>query len=122
MENPRKRSKENKQNWDNGYLDVLLGYEWELTKSPAGAHQWTPKKGQGAPEAPDASDSSKTQPLMMSTVDMAMKMDPEYRKICEQHRCNINDRECEMCDVLQAFRQLFCFWYDGAQLRCGRGP
>jgi catalase-peroxidase len=74
--------------WDNGYLDVLLGYEWELTKSPAGAHQWTPKKGQGAPEAPDASDSSKTQPLMMSTADMAMKMDPEYRKICERFHKN----------------------------------
>ena len=74
--------------WDNGYRDVLLGFEWELTKSPAGAHQWTPKKGQGAPEAPDASDPSKTRPLMMSTADMAMKMDPEYRKISERFHKN----------------------------------
>ncbi len=78
----------NPTKWDNGYLDVLLGFEWELTKSPAGAHQWTPKKGQGAPEAPDASDPSKTRPLMMSTADMAMKMDPEYRKICDRFHKN----------------------------------
>ncbi len=78
----------NPTQWDNGYLDVLLGYEWELTKSPAGAQQWTPKAGQGAPEAPNASDASETQPLMMTTADMSMKMDPEYRKISERFHKN----------------------------------
>jgi catalase-peroxidase len=74
--------------WDNGYLDVLLGYEWELTRSPAGAQQWTPKAGQGAPEAPDASDASKSQALMMTTADMAMKEDPIYREISERFHKN----------------------------------
>ncbi len=78
----------NPTQWDNGYLDVLLGFEWELTKSPAGAQQWTPKAGQGAPEAPNASDASQTQALMMTTADMAMKMDPEYRKISERFHKN----------------------------------
>ncbi len=78
----------NPTQWDNGYFDVLLGYEWELTKSPAGAHQWTPKAGQGAPEAPAAHDPSKTEPLMMTTADMAMKMDPDYRKISERFHQN----------------------------------
>jgi catalase-peroxidase len=78
----------NPTTWDNGYFDVLLGYDWELTKSPAGAHQWTPKAGQGAPEAPAAHDPSQTQPLMMTTADMAMKMDPSYREISERFRAN----------------------------------
>ena len=78
----------NPTQWDNGYFDVLLGYEWELTKSPAGAQQWTPKAGQGAPEAPAAHDPSKTQPLMMTTADMAMKMDPAYREISERFHKN----------------------------------
>jgi len=77
--------------WDNGYFEVLLDYDWELTKSPAGAHQWTPTAGQGAPEAPAAHDASQTQPLMMTTADMAMKMDPEYRKISERFRNNPDD-------------------------------
>ena len=67
---------------------MLLGYDWELTKSPAGAHQWTPKAGQGAPEAPAAHDPSQTQPLMMTTADMAMKMDPAYREVSERFRAN----------------------------------
>ncbi|MEM1132361.1 MAG: catalase/peroxidase HPI [Pseudomonadota bacterium] len=74
--------------WNNEYFEVLLGYEWELTKSPAGANQWTPKAGQGAPEAPMAHDASKTQALMMTTADMAMKVDPDYRKISERFRDN----------------------------------
>ncbi|WOE75270.1 catalase/peroxidase HPI [Alterisphingorhabdus coralli] len=74
--------------WNSEYFEVLLGYEWELTKSPAGANQWTPKAGQDAPEAPMAHDPSKTQPLMMTTADMAMKVDPEYRKISERFRDN----------------------------------
>lgn len=78
----------NPTQWDNGYLDVLLGHEWELTKSPAGAQQWTPVKGSGAPQAPNASDASKSEPLMMTTADMAMKMDPEYRKISERFHKN----------------------------------
>lgn len=69
--------------WNMEYLEVLLGYEWEQTTSPSGHVQWTPKPGQGAPEAPSAHDASKTQPLMMTTADMAMKMDPEYAKISQ---------------------------------------
>ena len=76
----------NPTQWDNGYFDVLLGNEWELTKSPAGAQQWRIKGG--GPEAPDASDSSKTAPLMMTTADMAMKMDPEYAKISKRFHEN----------------------------------
>ncbi len=78
----------NPTQWDNGYFDVLLGYEWELTKSPAGAQQWTPKKGSGAPEAPNASDGSKSEPLMMTTADMALKMDPAYAKISKRFHEN----------------------------------
>ncbi len=78
----------NPTRWDNGYFDVLLNYEWELTKSPAGAHQWTPKAGQGAPEAPHPSDPDRTQPLMMSTADMALKMFPDYRAISERFHQN----------------------------------
>jgi catalase-peroxidase len=73
----------NPTRWDGDYFNVLLGYEWELTKSPAGAHQWTPKAGQDAPVAPSAGGTG-TQALMMTTADMALKMDPEYRKISEK--------------------------------------
>ena len=73
----------NPTRWDEDYFNVLLGYEWELTKSPAGAHQWTPKAGQDAPVAPSAGGTG-TQALMMTTADMALKMDPEYRKISER--------------------------------------
>lgn len=78
----------NPTQWDNGYFDVLLGYEWELTKSPAGANQWTPKAGQGAPEAPAAHDSSRTEPLMMTTADMALKLDPIYAPISKRFHEN----------------------------------
>jgi catalase-peroxidase len=74
--------------WDNGYFDVLLGNEWELTKSPAGANQWTPTKASKADMAPDASDASKSVPLMMTTADMAMKMDPAYKKISKRFHKN----------------------------------
>ncbi|MGC6284073.1 MAG: catalase/peroxidase HPI [Polaribacter sp.] len=73
----------NPTRWDGDYFNVLLGYDWELTKSPAGAHQWTPKAGQDAPVAPSAGGTG-TQALMMTTADMALKMDPEYRKISEK--------------------------------------
>ena len=70
--------------WDNSYFDMLLGYEWELTKSPAGAHQWKPTDPNAQRLVPDAHDPSKRHPPMMTTADMAMKMDPEYRKISER--------------------------------------
>ena len=67
--------------WDNGYFETLFGYEWELTKSPAGAHQWRPKDNSGAGTVPDAHDPTKRHAPMMSTADMAMRMDPAYEKI-----------------------------------------
>ncbi|MBR0681754.1 catalase/peroxidase HPI [Roseomonas eburnea] len=74
--------------WDNSYFDMLLGYEWELTKSPAGAHQWKPKDPAAATLVPDAHDPTRRHPPMMTTADMAMKMDPEYRKISERFHKN----------------------------------
>jgi catalase-peroxidase len=73
--------------WDMSYFDVLLGYDWELTKSPAGANQWTPKAGQNAAEAPQV-DGNGTVPLMMTTADMAMRMDPSYEKISRHFHAN----------------------------------
>ena len=73
----------NPTKWDHDYFDVLLNYDWELTKSPAGAHQWTPSANSNAKVAP-SSDGNGTQALMMSTADMALKMDPKYRKISEK--------------------------------------
>jgi catalase-peroxidase len=67
--------------WDNNYLENLFGYEWELVKSPAGAHQWAPKGGAGADTVPDAHDPSKRHAPMMTTADMAMKLDPTYEPI-----------------------------------------
>ena len=69
--------------WDMTYFENLLKYEWEKVTSPAGHIQWAPVAGQGAPEAPMAHDASKTQPLMMTTADMAMKLDPDYGKISQ---------------------------------------
>ncbi len=66
--------------WDNGYFDNLFGYEWKLTKSPAGAQQWVPTKA-SARVVPDAHNPAKKNFPMMSTADMAMKMDPAYKKI-----------------------------------------
>jgi catalase-peroxidase len=75
--------------WDNGYFDTLFGNEWELTKSPAGAYQWKPKSGpEASTTAPAAHDSSKRQALMMTTADMAMRMDPEYEKISRRFHEN----------------------------------
>ena len=67
--------------WDNNYLENLFGYEWELTKSPAGAYQWTPKDASAAGTVPDAHDPSKRHAPMMSTADLALRMDPAYEKI-----------------------------------------
>uniref|UniRef100_UPI0025971BC2 catalase/peroxidase HPI n=1 Tax=uncultured Marinobacter sp. TaxID=187379 RepID=UPI0025971BC2 len=74
--------------WDMTYFDVLFGYEWELTKSPAGAQQWRPKGLTEKDMAPDPEDPSKRVEIMMSTADMAMKQDPEYRKISEHFHKN----------------------------------
>jgi catalase-peroxidase len=67
--------------WDNNFLENLFGYEWELTKSPAGAQQWTPKGAVAKGTAPDAHDPSKRHALMMFTTDLALRMDPAYEKI-----------------------------------------
>ncbi|NCJ06325.1 catalase/peroxidase HPI [Synechococcales cyanobacterium C] len=70
--------------WDNNYLENLFGYEWELVKSPAGAHQWAPKDGAGADTVPDAHDPTKRHAPIMTTADMAMKMDPIYEPIARR--------------------------------------
>ncbi|MEZ4959239.1 MAG: catalase/peroxidase HPI [Saprospiraceae bacterium] len=67
--------------WSNDYFDHLFGYEWELTKSPAGAHQWRPKNGAGAGTVPDAHDPSKKHAPFMLTTDLALRMDPIYEPI-----------------------------------------
>ena len=74
--------------WDNSYFDTLFGFEWELTKSPAGAHQWIPKNGAGADSVPDAHDPSKRHAPIMTTADMAMRMDPVYEKISRHYHAN----------------------------------
>jgi catalase-peroxidase len=73
--------KPNPTTWDNGYFDVLFGNEWVLTKSPAGAHQWTPKDPRPEQMIPDAHDPSIKHPPMMTTADLSMRMDPAYEKI-----------------------------------------
>ncbi|HET7795207.1 MAG TPA: catalase/peroxidase HPI [Rhizobacter sp.] len=72
--------------WDNSYFETLFGYEWELTKSPAGAHQWVPKGGAGATTVPDAHDPSKRHAPMMTTADMALRFDPAYEKISRRFK------------------------------------
>jgi catalase-peroxidase len=67
--------------WSNNFFWNLFGYEWELTKSPAGAHQWTPKHGMGAGSVPDAHDPSKRHAPAMLTTDLALRFDPAYEKI-----------------------------------------
>ena len=67
--------------WSNNYFTNLFGYEWELTKSPAGAYQWTPKGGAGAGTVPDAHDPSKHHAPAMLTTDLALRFDPDYEKI-----------------------------------------
>ncbi len=75
--------------WDMGYLDCLYGHEWELTKSPAGAHQWTPKKnGQEIKMVPDAHDKNLLHPPMMQTTDISLKVDPSYGPITKHFHEN----------------------------------
>lgn len=78
----------NPTKWDTGYFDMLFGYEWELTKSPAGAWQWAPKNVAEKDLAPSAHDPSKRVPTMMTTADMAMRMDPVYEKISRRFHKN----------------------------------
>ncbi|MEL7182122.1 MAG: catalase/peroxidase HPI [Pseudomonadota bacterium] len=73
--------------WDMSYLETLMDNEWELTKSPAGAHQWKPANGAMADAVPDAHDDARHAP-MMTTADMALKVDPDYRAICEKYRAD----------------------------------
>ncbi|MFT5646896.1 MAG: catalase-peroxidase [Aureispira sp.] len=78
----------NPTTWDHDYFDVLLNYDWELTKSPAGAHQWTPTAASKARMAPTAGDASQQQALMMTTADMALKKDPAYLAISKRFHEN----------------------------------
>lgn len=73
--------KPNPTQWDNGYFDMLFGYEWELTKSPAGAHQWVAKDCKPEHLIPDAHDPSKKHPPMMTTADLSLRFDPIYEPI-----------------------------------------
>ncbi|UED72272.1 catalase/peroxidase HPI [Brevibacillus sp. DP1.3A] len=75
----------NPTQWDNGFFELLFGYEWELTKSPAGAHQWIAVNPADEHLAPDAEDASVRVPTMMTTADMALRMDPAYEKISRRY-------------------------------------
>ncbi|HSP23031.1 MAG TPA: catalase/peroxidase HPI [Planococcus sp. (in: firmicutes)] len=81
----------NPTQWDNGYYEQLLGYEWELTKSPAGAYQWTAKDLPEDHMAPDAEDASIKVKTMMTTADMALRMDPAYEKISRRYYENMDE-------------------------------
>ncbi len=70
--------------WDNSFLEILFGYEWELTQSPAGAKQWKPKGGAGAGTVPDAHDTKKRHPPTMLTTDLSLRFDPAYEKIARR--------------------------------------
>ncbi|MEM8659073.1 MAG: peroxidase family protein, partial [Pseudomonadota bacterium] len=74
--------------WDMSYFNTLLGNEWELTKSPAGAHQWTPKGDAAKGTVPDAHDADRRHAPMMTTADMALKVDPEYARISKHFHEN----------------------------------
>ena len=78
----------NPTKWDNGYFDMLFGYDWELVKSPAGAHQWHPINPKDEDLAPDPEDSSDSVTTIMTTADMAMREDPEYNKISKHFHEN----------------------------------
>ncbi len=87
---------QNPKKWDMGYFDNLFNYDWKLTKSPAGAHQWTPKQnGSAIKMVPDAHDKSKTHPPMMLTTDLSMRMDPKYGPISK----NFHENPDEFADA-----------------------
>jgi len=77
--------------WDNGYFDTLFGYEWDLTKSPAGAQQWVPTDPAAGGIVPDAHDPSKKHAPIMFTTDLALRMDPDYAKISKRFHENPNE-------------------------------
>ena len=81
----------NPTQWDNGYFDLLFGYEWELGKSPAGAQQWFAVNQKEEDMAPDMADSSKRVPTMMATTDIAMREDPSYKKISKHFHENTEE-------------------------------
>ncbi len=81
--------------WDNNYFENLFNYEWELVKSPAGAHQWAPKNGAGAGTVPDAHDKAKRHAPMMATTDLALKVDPIYAPIAKR----FHDNPAEFADA-----------------------
>ncbi len=74
--------------WDNGYFETLFGYEWEVAKGPGGANQWKPKDPKAATAVPDAHDPKKRHAPMMTTADMAMRVDPVYEKISRRFMAN----------------------------------
>jgi catalase-peroxidase len=80
--------KPNPTTWDNGYFDMLFGYEWELSKSPAGAHQWHAKNCKPEHMIPDAHDKSRKHPPMMTTADLSLRFDPAYEKISKRFHEN----------------------------------
>ncbi|MBL6624531.1 MAG: catalase/peroxidase HPI [Alphaproteobacteria bacterium] len=77
--------------WDNGYFDMLFGYEWELTKSPAGAYQWTPTDASAGALVPDAHDPELRHAPMMATTDIAMRTDPSYLEISRRFHENMDE-------------------------------
>lgn len=79
--------------WTSNFLDNLLGFEWQQTRSPAGAVQWIPVDGQASTLVPDAHDSSKRHPPIMLTTDLALKFDPDYRKVAERFHENLAEFE-----------------------------
>ncbi|MCX6526008.1 MAG: catalase/peroxidase HPI [Actinobacteria bacterium] len=81
--------------WDNTYFDTLFGYEWELTQSPAGANQWTPTNADAQGSVPDAHDPARTHAPMMTTADMALRMDPLYEPISRR----FHENPAEFADV-----------------------
>jgi catalase-peroxidase len=85
----------NPTQWDNGYFEALLGYDWELTTSPSGHKQWTPTAASNAAQAPAAHDPARTEPLMMTTADMALKMDPIYAPISK----HFHENPAELADA-----------------------
>ena len=80
--------------WDNNYLDNLFKYDWELTKSPAGAFQWTPKQTEAKDSVPDAHNAAVRHAPIMLTADLALRMDPAYEKIAR--RFYENPKEFEL--------------------------
>jgi catalase-peroxidase len=81
--------------WDNSYFDTLFGHEWELTHSPAGAQQWTPKDGASSEAVPDAHNPNKRHAPIMTTADMAMRVDPIYEKISR----HFHENPAELADA-----------------------